>query len=93
MASKVQFQLDHAGVVELLQGPAVADLVDGLASRIVSNARGHLPDDVVVEADTFVTDRHVASVAIKDAAGARLQLKRGALTRAAGSVGLEVKSK
>lgn len=92
--AQTRFQLDHAGVEELLKSEGVAALVDGLAAEVAANARDGIGDeDVTVEVDTFETDRHVASVAIKDPRGKRLQLRRGALTKAAGMVGLEVKAK
>ncbi|NKS41700.1 hypothetical protein GS496_14170 [Rhodococcus hoagii] len=93
MAAPKGFQLDHAGVEALLKSPAVAAVVDDLATQVADNARKSLPDNVPVEVDTFVSDRHVASVAIKHPGGKRMQLKRGTLTRAAGMVGLEVKAK
>ncbi|RVW06741.1 hypothetical protein [Rhodococcus spongiicola] len=87
------FQLDHAGVEKILQSPAVMQMVNALAEQVAANVRGQLDDDVPVEVDTYTSDRQVASVAIKHPGGRGFQLQRGALTRAAGMVGLEVRSK
>ncbi|RDI13451.1 hypothetical protein DEU38_13426 [Rhodococcus sp. AG1013] len=93
MAQKVQFQINQAGIQEVLNSTEVAALIDGIAVQVANNARGQVDDDVPVEVDTYTTDRHVASVAIKHPGGRGMQLKRGALTKAAGMVGLEVKSR
>ncbi|MGF7125015.1 hypothetical protein [Rhodococcus sp. BE178] len=93
MPKAVKFQLDHEGIQKLLKSQEIVAMVDGIASDIAANARGLLDDDVEVGIDTYTTDRHVASVAIKHPGGRGMQLKRGALTKAAGMVGLEVKSR
>lgn len=94
MSQPMQFQLDHDGIETLLKSDAVATVVNDLAGQIAENARDLIDDDTVtVEVDPYDTDRHVASVAIKHPGGRGMQLKRGVLTRAAGMVGLEVRSK
>ncbi|ORL01563.1 hypothetical protein [Prescottella equi] len=87
------FQLDHAGVQEILNWPTVAAMVNEVAEQIADNVRGQLDDDIPVEVDAYTNDRHAASVAIKHPGGKGFQLQRGVLTRAAGMVGLEVKSR
>ena len=91
MAGKGGFQLDHAGVEQILNSQPVVDLINGLAADVAAKTRGIVGSDVPVEVDTYTSDRHVASVAIKHPNGKGMQLRRGALTRAAGMVGLEVK--
>jgi hypothetical protein len=93
MAKNTSFQLDHAGAREILQSSEVAAMVDGVAAQVADNVRGQLDDDVTVEVDSYATDRHMASVAIKHPGGKGFQLQRGVLTRAAGMVGLEVRSR
>jgi len=91
MAKAFEFKLDRAGARALLNSQEVAALVDGIAGQVADNVRSSVPADVTVEVDTFTSDRHIASVAIKHPSGKSRQLKRGALTRAAGQVGLEVR--
>lgn len=90
---KPVFQLDHDGVQEILNWPTVAALVDGVAEQVADNVRAQLDDDIPVEVDAYTSDRRAASVAIKHPGGKGFQLQRGVLTRAAGMVGLEVKSR
>lgn len=91
MAKPFEFKLDRNGARAFLNSQPVADLVKGIADQVAANVRSGVPDDVPVEVDMYTSDRPVASVAIKHPSGKGRQLKHGALTRAAGQVGLEVR--
>lgn len=84
------YQMDHAGIGEILNGPEVRAMVDEAANAIANAARGQLDSDMEVGVESYTTDRPAASVAIMHVSGISRQLKYGTLTRAAGIVGLTV---
>lgn len=85
-----EFQIDHNGMTEILNGPEVRAMVDEAANAIANAARGQLDSDMEVGVESYTTDRPAASVAIMHPSGVGRQLKYGTLTRAAGIVGLTV---
>jgi len=89
VATRVQIKLDYKGIGEMLKvdmRETVDELADQVAARV--DARGE-----PVEVRKYTTDRAAASVTIASVAGLAIQAKHGALTQAAASVGLEVRSK
>lgn len=86
------FKLDHAGIASLLKSEAFASAVESTAERIAEEVRPQVGDKPV-EVEPYETDRAAARVVIADPAGKALQAKHGVLTKAAASVGLEVKSR
>lgn len=87
----VDFRLDHAGVREILKGPGIRQLVDGLADEIAANVRALKPA-APVEVRGYTTDRGAATVTVADVRAMAWQARDGVLTRAAGAAGLEVKA-
>lgn len=93
------FKIDHDGMKAVLNSGEAQSAVRALAQEIagqveaqgitVSSAGVPIP----VKVDDFKTDRVGASVTLAHPAGTAVQIKHGALTRAAAAVGLEVKSK
>lgn len=86
------FRLDTAGIREVLKSPELRGAVDDLAGQIADNVRTMLPGDVTVSVRSYTTDRGAASITVQDVRGMAWQARDGILTRAAGSVGLEVKA-
>lgn len=89
---QVDFHLDAAGVRLILRGNGVRQMVDSTAEQIAAHVRANLPDPAPVEVRGYTTDRGAATVAILDRRAMAWQAKYGILTRAAGSVGAEVKA-
>lgn len=92
----VRFKLDHAGVGEVLKSPWIHGEIDGLAGRIAANTRtivAQVAPGIEVDVEPYTTDRGAAAVVIADPRGIELQASHGALTKAAGQVGLEVHAK
>ncbi|MFE3326895.1 hypothetical protein [Streptomyces sp. NPDC059176] len=87
-----RFQLDTAGVRELLRGQDVRTLIDGKADEVSANVKALLPSGVSVEVRKYTTDRGAATVVIADVRGMAWQARDGVLTRAAGFAGLEVRT-
>ena len=86
------FRLDPRGVRELLRGPGVRQVVDGLAGEVAGNVRALVPAGTTVEVRGYTTDRGAATVVVADVQAMAWQAKDGILTRAAGAAGLEVKA-
>jgi hypothetical protein len=87
------FDIDHAGVREILQSAEVRAAVDQLAVEISSHVTGTVPTGTDIGVDSYTTDRAAASVTIRDAMGKLWQARDGVLTRAAAAAGIEVKAK
>ncbi|MBP5922180.1 MULTISPECIES: hypothetical protein [Streptomyces] len=87
-----QFRLDYAGVREILKGPEIRGVVDGLAEEIAGNVRAGLGPDVVVSVRGYTSDRGAAAITIQDVRAMAWQARDGILTRAAAAAGLEVKA-
>lgn len=92
-ASRPRFELDHVGIGQILTSSEVRALVDQAAQQMAANLRGMLPGDVPVDVELTTSDRSRASVAIAHPSGVARQLKSGALTRAAGQLGISVRSR
>ncbi|KMS71759.1 hypothetical protein ACH49_24345 [Streptomyces leeuwenhoekii] len=88
----VDFRLDAAGVREILRGPEVRQLIDGLAGDVAANVRALVPAGTPVEVRGYTTDRGAATVVVADARAMGWQARDGILTRAAGAAGLEVRA-
>lgn len=86
------FRLDSRGVREILRGPGVRQVVDGLAGEVAGHVRALLPEAAPVEVRGYTTDRGAATIVVADARAMGWQAKDGILTRAAGAAGLEVKA-
>lgn len=87
-----KFELDAAGVREVLKGQGVRDLVDGYAQQVADNVKSSVRDGVPVEVRKYTTDRGAATVVVADVRGMAWQARDGILTRAAAAAGLEVKA-
>jgi hypothetical protein len=91
--TRVTFELDRAGVQEVLKSPGVRAVVDEAAQQIAERVRADVPPDVEVEVRPYSTDREAASITIRDVRGMAWQARRGVLTRAAAGIGAEVKER
>ncbi|KOU20966.1 hypothetical protein ADK52_25620 [Streptomyces sp. WM6372] len=87
-----KFELDSAGVRELLKGQAVRELVDGYAQQVADNVKPLVRPGVPIEVRRYTTDRGAATVVVADVRGMAWQARDGILTRAAAQAGLEVKA-
>lgn len=88
----VEFRLNRAGVREILRGGGSRRLVDGVAKQVAGHVRAHLPSPAPVEVTSYITDRAAASVTVLDVRSMAWQANHGIMTRAAASVGAEVKA-
>jgi hypothetical protein len=86
------FRLDTAGVRDILKGPDVRRVVDGLANEIAVHVRAAVPSGTPVTVRGYTTDRGAASVTVQDVRAMAWQARDGILTRAAGAAGLEVRA-
>jgi hypothetical protein len=85
-------ELDHAGIAEILK-TAMRGPIDALARQIADRVDVGTVTDAEVTVRSYTTDRAAAAVSIAHPAGLAMQAKHGSLTKAAASLGLEVKSK
>lgn len=89
-----KFRLNRRGGAAVLKSAGVAAAVNSAAHAIADKIRTDLASegniDVVV--DEYTTDRRAAGVTIRSERAIEFQATRGAITRAAAAVGLEVKS-
>jgi hypothetical protein len=90
------FELDQAGVAEVLTSAGVADAVRGAAEQVADTARwqGHqvtsgqpLPVEAYDDPDE---DRAGTSVAVRHPSGVGMEARHGVLKRAAAATGLDV---
>ena len=95
-------KLDHRGLGAFLESTAMHALVQEASERIADQVRdqgirvgdhdgGRGEIDLPVEVEVTTTDRAHGSVLLAHPAGAAVQAKHGALTRAASAVGLAVR--
>lgn len=89
---RLDFRLDASGVRDVLRGPEVRRMVDGVAERVAASVRSSLPEPARVEVRGYTTDRGAASVTVLDRRAMAWQARDGILTRAAGSAGAEVRA-
>lgn len=87
-----KFELDTAGVREVLRGQEVRDLIDGYAAKVADNLKALVPSGVPIEVRKYTTDRGAATVVVADVRGMAWQARDGIVTRAAAAAGLEVKA-
>lgn len=87
-----RFELDTAGVREVLKGQEVRDLVDGYAQQVADNLKALVRSGVPIEVRKYTTDRGAATVVVQDVRGMAWQARDGIVTRAAAQAGLEVKA-
>ncbi|MFD8596970.1 hypothetical protein ACFV1L_18410 [Kitasatospora sp. NPDC059646] len=90
---RVTFELDPAGIREVLRTPEVKAMVDGAAEQIARHVQAEVPAGVEVEVRAYTTDREAATVAVPDRRAMGWQARDGILTRAAASIGAEVKER
>lgn len=85
----------HLDLDALLIDGALAAAVNSLARSVAANAQHTTEAGVLLPiiVDEYTTDRRAASVTIAHAAGLAAQAKHGVLTKAAASVGLEVRAR
>ncbi|MFE9935850.1 hypothetical protein [Streptomyces hirsutus] len=86
------FRLDTAGIREFLKSQELRGAVDTLAGQIADQVRTQVPADVTVSVNSYTTDRGAASVTVQDVRAMAWQARDGIITRAAGSLGLEIKA-
>lgn len=79
-------RLDHAEIARLLRSAEFRAVTNDAARRVAEAAGGRSKGAIVEE---YTTDRVAASVKVP----AARQARRGALTRAAAAVGLEVRAR
>lgn len=92
--SLVSFELDTAGIAEVLKSAPMRDLVNGLAVQVAANVRSSLPErDARVEFRPYTTDRQGATVVVLHRKATEWQAETKFLTRAAAAAGLEVNEK
>lgn len=84
--------IKYPGISEILKermrGP-----IDDLARQIADRVDVGTVSDAQVIVRSYTTDRAAAAVSIAHPAGLAMQAKHGALTKAAASLGLEVRAK
>jgi hypothetical protein len=83
------FRRNSAGIDRILKGADAQAMVRQAAERIAAEAAA--TSGLPVEVNEYETDRAAASVVITHALGIGSQAKDGTLTRAAASIGLEVR--
>lgn len=91
--AEVEFVLDSGGVREILQSPEVRAMVDEAAGQIADRVRAGVKAPESVQVDAYTTDRQAARVTVADVRAMAWQARDGVLTRAAASVGAEVKER
>ena len=85
------FRRDSRGIARVLKSSDMAAMVKRAAGKIATDARA--TSGLPVEVNEYTTDRAASSVVITDPAGAPTQAKHGTLTRAASSIGVEVRDR
>jgi len=87
-----RFELDRAGVREVLKSAPVRSAVSTVATQVGARVRAGVPGGVRVIVDDYTTDRAASAVVIADVRGMSWQARDGILTRAASGSGLEVRA-
>lgn len=93
MARRIKVSLDHHGIAEILKSSDMHEMVDEAAEKIADRVRGSIPADAPVVTRSYTTDRAAAVVVIEDLRGMVYQASDGVLTRAATSIGAQVKER
>lgn len=91
----IKYKPDHKGTRELLRTPEMRRLARQAAEKIAAKVVDANHPDMDVTVDEYTTkgldERPAASVTIREPYALRLQARDGILTRAAASVGIEVR--
>lgn len=93
MAKSVTVKMDKKGIGEILKSDDMRQMVDDAASKMQQQVKQDLPEGTEVTVQDYTTDRAAASVGIEDVLGMVYQAQHGTLTKAAKSIGAEVKEK
>ncbi|MEV7212084.1 hypothetical protein AB0O31_03170 [Kitasatospora cineracea] len=95
MASRtdVTFELDSEGIREVLKSPEVKAMVDEAAAAVAQHIQSEVRAGVTVEVRPYTTDREAATVVVPDIRAMAWQARDGIVTRAAASIGAEVKER
>lgn len=83
---------DHAAIGQILKSADMADRMHKLAQQVADHVDVG-DDETPVSVADYTTDRAISVIALAGPAGAAIQAKDGALTKAAAAVGLEVRSR
>lgn len=83
--------ISTSGIGDMLKSDEVRSVIDDLAQQVAARVSAGPGVDVVV--DSYTTDRAAAAVIIAHPKGMLLQARDGVLTRAAASLGLEVRER
>lgn len=89
-------KLDRVGMAMMLKQSKVRQEITSIAEAVAANARGNAgvaKHSAEIKVENYTTDRAASAVLIKHPIGMGIQAKYGALTQAASSQGLEVRSK
>lgn len=97
-------RLNKAGVAQILKSSELQRAVTAAAEQVADNVRaqnikvgdrdgGKHEVDLPVKVSSSTTDRARAAVTLAHPAGAAVQAKHGALTKAAAQAGLDVRGK
>lgn len=102
--ARSRVKLNHAGIAAALKSREMHAAVEAEAEKVKANVEGmgitvggfrgdsdEIP--LPVEVTMTTTDRAHANVNLAHPAGAAVQAKRGALTKAAGQAGLDVRGR
>ena len=98
--ARSKVRLDNRGIAGLLKSRELMDATEEAAEAVADNVRAQgirvegVPGDIAlpVRVDMHTTDRAHANVTIAHPAGLAVQAKHGALTKAAGQAGLDVRA-
>ena len=87
-----KIKLDHAGIASILKNE-MRGPVEAAAAAIAANVDVGSVTEAQVTVRSYTTDRAACAVSIAHPAGLAIQAKYGSLTKAAASVGLQVRAK
>lgn len=85
----MELHLDHKAIGELLMSSEMRKITGPAAAAVAAAVDGH---GKPVRVRSYTTDRVAEAVSIAHPAGLAIEAKYGALSRAAASVGLQVRS-
>jgi hypothetical protein len=85
------FKRNSPGIAGILKGPDTEALVARALEKCAAAAQADT--DLPIETETYTTDRAAGVIVIAHPAGMAEQAKHGTLTRAAASIGAEVREK
>jgi hypothetical protein len=91
MSATTRLKLDFDGIREIANSEEMAAMVHEAGERIAHAAKKDTQSPVVV--NDYTTDRKACAVTIADDDGLAMQARDGILTKAAGSIGVDVTEK